>query len=122
MDNTQMKIDTTLLSMIKIKLNVPQLGSYRISELEDDILYDFIVDLNGDFKIGKGHYKLNNKLEYLYFAGRMKMKDNKIVYINNDSGHYYPSQDELEIFTIVLQETIFSDNNLISEFIELNYL
>ena len=115
------KIDTSNLSMIEMKLNVPQVGSKEFSffDLEDEILYDFIVDIYGNLKTGRGHYKLNNKQTHLYFAGRLIVKDNKIIYIDNDSGHYYPSKDELEVFSIILTDCIYCIPNLEHKYIDL---
>ena len=119
--NKYIKINTDYLSIIEMKLNVPQVGSKELSfiELEDDTLYDFIIDIYGNLKTGRGHYKLNKKQKQLYFAGRLKVKDNKIIYIDNDSGHYYPSKDELEVLHIILKESTFAIDELEYKFIDL---
>ena len=87
------------IGVISIKLNVPQVGSFKIDyatlfDVDDDVLFDFVIDLKGDVIIGKGHYKLNKKQSQLYFAGRLKVKSGKISYIDNDSGHYIPTDFE----------------------------
>lgn len=51
---------------------------------------DYIINSNYELLLGIGHYKLNKKKEELVSAGRMII-DKKIIYIDNDSGHYPPS-------------------------------
>jgi len=112
------------LNLINMKLKVPQVRAliidyYTLSEFKENYLYDFIIDKNGNLKIGQGHYKLNNKEEYLYFAGRLKIKNNKIYYIDNDSGHFYPSEYELLKFVSEIKSSEYFENDLKYEFIEL---
>lgn len=88
------------LEPIVIKLILPQVGSRQILyqsflDITDELL-DFIINKEGELLIGRGHYKLNKKNEKLYFAGRLKIKNGLIYYIDNDSGHYSPSHKDLD--------------------------
>ena len=93
----------------EVKLPVPQVGTYTIdyallSDLKQNYFYDFIVNNNGDLLIGKGHYKLNNKQDTLLFAGRLKVEMGKIIYIDNDSGHYIPNKESLYHFYDIMKQ------------------
>lgn len=102
--------------LIKLKYDLPQVGSKviyynSIMDLEEDTLYDFIIDKNGDLLIGKGHYKLNNKNTELYYAGKLMRVNDKIIYIDNDSGHYEPTYKNLiDIKNILEKNDNFSKN------------
>ena len=96
---------------------MPQVGSENknyntLKDIENDVLYDFIVNGNGEFVIGRGHYKLNKKKDSLFFAGRMKVKNGLIYYIDNDSGHYSPSKTELCDFYEILKTTKYAHENI----------
>ena len=108
--------------LIEIKLDVPQVGSKNINfeDLIDNYLYDFIIDINGYVKFGHGHYKLNHKQKYLYFAGRTKIKNKQIIYIDNDSGHYYPNKEQLEKLILSIKQSNFISNNIEYKFIDLD--
>ena len=98
------------INLIDIKLNVPQVGSFKIdydkfSDVPNDKIFDFVINLDGDILIGRGHYKLNKKQKLLYFAGRLKIRNGKIIYIDNDSGHYIPTKKETERIKEVLQKS-----------------
>jgi len=113
------------IDLIDMKLNVPQVRTkiYQynlLSDLEEDYLYDFIIDKNGNLKIGRGHYKLNNKEKYLYFAGRLKIKNNKIYYIDNDSGHFCPTEKELLIIINSLKKSEYFEDDIQYHFIDIN--
>ena len=109
--------------LIDMKLNVPQIRTKifnyeSLSDLDEDYLYDFIIDKNGNLKIGQGHYKLNNKEKYLYFAGRLKIKNNKIYYIDNDSGHFCPSKEEMLNIIKSLQKSEYFEDKIQYQFID----
>ena len=101
------------LKLINIKFTLPQVGSRQISyenffDITDE-LFDFIVNEKGELLIGRGHYKLNKKNEKLYFAGRLKIKNGLIYYIDNDSGHYSPSHKDLDdIYNVMKKAGIIS--------------
>jgi hypothetical protein len=91
------------IETIELKLRVPQVGSLKIEfcllnnaiYFFDDKHYnktiDYIVNLENEFLLGKGHYKLNNKNNLLKMAGEIKINEfGKIVYLDNNSGHYKP--------------------------------
>jgi len=112
----------TKLNRIKGKLRVPQVGSSKIdyttlSEITDNKLYDFIVNNNGELLIGRGHYKLNKKQDELYFAGRLKIISGIITYIDNDSGHYVPSKEELIDFCNAIKPSEYVADDLIIKII-----
>jgi len=113
------------LNLIEIKLNVPQVGAeiidyVELNDFNSDELYDFVIDKFGVLRIGRGHYKLNNKDKYLYFAGRLKIKNGKIIYIDNDSGHYYPSKENLNNLIRVLSSSEHVSKKLIYEYVNLD--
>lgn len=66
---------------------------------------DYIINDEGELLFGNGHYKLNKKRETLFSAGRV-IVDKKIIYIDNDSGHYNPSFNH----TIKIAEFLKSQN------------
>ena len=111
------------LDLIDMKLNVPQVRTKifdyeTLSDLEEDYLYDFIIDSFGFLKIGRGHYKLNKKQKYLYFAGRLKIKNNKIIYIDNDSGHHCPTKLELLKIINEIKDSKYIDDDIIYHYID----
>jgi len=115
------------IDLISIKLNVPQVGAkiidyVELNEFNNDELYDFVIDKLGVLRIGRGHYKLNNKDEYLFFAGRLKIKNGIIIYIDNDSGHYYPSKENLNNLIRALSTSEYVSDELVYEFINLDSL
>lgn len=109
--------------MIKLKQKVPQVGSkiYK-HEIKNDIikcdfeniLVDFVITIDNELKFGHGHYKLSNKSEFVKYAGRAKIKDGKIIYIDTDSGHYVPTEEEM-----INAKDILNEMNLISNDIKL---
>ena len=99
---------TEKLELVEIKFNLPQVGSKKIEyksffDVNDEV-FDFVIDENGEILIGIGHYKLNKKSNKLYFAGRLKIKDGLIYYVDNDSGHYSPSEKAMNDVCEVLVE------------------
>jgi hypothetical protein len=86
-----------------IKEKLPQVGSkiynYYIKENKividkENEWLDFIINLNGDIIIGKGHYKISNKSDVVTYAGRLKILNGKIVDVDGDSGHYIPKKEQ----------------------------
>lgn len=93
------------LPIISLKKRLPQVGSYKLEyEIENNKIIldsenewlDFVINLEGDLIIGHGHYKISNKAKQLIFAGKLKIKDGKIININGESGHYIPNYEEIE--------------------------
>jgi len=59
--------------------------------------FDFILGVDGNLYLGNGHYKISHKAPSVKAAGEIMFDENgKIIYISNDSGHYRPSQKNLE--------------------------
>jgi hypothetical protein len=97
--------DNINIEKLNLVEHLPQVGSrvYRYTfenglfVLDKNIKtpIDYIINDNGEFLLGKGHYKLNNQRETLFSAGRVII-DDKITYIDNDSGHYNPGFDHTE--------------------------
>lgn len=94
------------LDPVEIKHPVPQVGSKRIFyESSDSVILtdipgfvDFVVTLDGDLLLGKGHYKLNKKSAFLIMAGKLALVNGKIGYLDNDSGHYEPGIHQFHSF------------------------
>jgi hypothetical protein len=58
---------------------------------------EFVIMENGTLKFGEGHYFLSSKAEYVKGAGQIQLtEEGKIWYINNNSGHYLPTVEELK--------------------------
>jgi hypothetical protein len=115
------------LALIKLKFPVPQVGS-RIFPYESDaenIFFsnedkvDFIVDEEGFLRLGRGHYKMNQKKDCLYMAGRLLIRNNKIVYIDNDSGHYEPPEQAFRAFLDYFRSLPYLDSQ--AEIVFLDY-
>ena len=51
----------------------------------------------------------------MYFAGQVKMRDGKITYIDNNSGHYSPSLIDLVAFSKILFHCEFVEKKFIVE-------
>ena len=103
--------------IIELKLNVPQVGSSiieydNLSDIQENIIYDFIINLDGELLIGTGHYKLNKKKKVLYFAGRLKIVDGLISYIDNDSGHFIPTYKQTNKIYNVLKKCELLTKNI----------
>ena len=97
------------LNDLDLALNVPAVGSKKFNyELKDNTvkildqefkpyeLYDFVVTLEGELLIGKEHFKLAKKAGKIKAAGELKINElGKIIYLNNESGHYKPTKEHL---------------------------
>lgn len=86
------EIDVDYLSESNIFLFNESVDSNKYEHIDETILYDYIINTDYQLLIGRGHFKLNKKKEYLISAGRIGIGNNgRICYIDNDSGHYLPS-------------------------------
>lgn len=107
------------INSIGLRLKVPQVGSLKIEYcllnnaiyLFDDKYYnktiDYIVNLENELLLGKGHYKLNNKNNSLKMAGEILINEfGKIAYIDNNSGHYMPHSILFSKFIIDFRKII----------------
>ena len=105
------ELNLSNLRDIPLKTNLPQVngvGKFSTVLNDDSIeilnnkfepnkLYDFIVDVNGNLKIGGGHYRLSQKASNVKAAGEIKVdKYGKIIYLNNESGHYEPTKEDIQ--------------------------
>lgn len=81
------------------------------SEFKPNEIYDFVVLEDGTLMIGFSHYKLAGKSEYVKAAGELSVNEKgKINYLNNESGHYKPTKEDL---LRIVQK--FKEKNIISQ-------
>lgn len=98
-----------------------ELKDNSVKFLDEDFipyeLYDFVVSLDGELLIGRSHFKLAKKAGKIKAAGELKIDDNgKIIYINNESGHYKPTKEHLrDIYNL------FKEMKLVSAQAEVQY-
>lgn len=72
-----------------IKVNDPDFKSYT--------KYDFVIQNDGTLVIGSGHMKLAQNATQIKAAGELILNDaGKIIYLNNESGHYLPGEKNLD--------------------------
>ena len=121
------EIDVTDIPDISLKTNAPQInrtgrfdtevlnGKVKVldTRFEPFKLYDYIIDTAGNLIVGGGHYKLSSKAGTIKAAGELKIDNNgKIIYINNESGHYEPSGTDLYSIAKKLKELNLTAPNL----------
>ncbi len=118
-----------ILEDIPLMLDLPQVKSKTLSfkiiddkivsaEITPYVRYDFIITNECEFLIGSQHYKMSNKAKFIKTCGELEIDESgKIVYLNNESGHYKPTKP-------LLAKTfeIFKTENLTSDDITVNYL
>jgi hypothetical protein len=93
-------------SSIKVKSTDPQPGTNpkfyqsEFTVIEDRIVgvkpgyYDYVITMDGEIKIGSGHYFLSNSSEYVKAAGNMEIDNlGKITHLDVNSGHYKPTYE-----------------------------
>ena len=85
-------------------------GKILIDGLPANIDTDFIITAGGELKLGKGHYHLSEMADEVQNAGRIGIKNGKIEYLDNGSGHYRPGFDKL-----VEAANTFTNNNVTIE-------
>ena len=67
--------------------------------------YDYIITLEGELKIGAGHYFMSNSDEYVKAAGKIELDEfGKIKDADLNSGHYQPSYEENEVARQVFRD------------------
>ena len=115
------KFNNIKIEKLHLIEHLPQVGSKKIgykfvngifileSNFNEPI--DYIINNEGEFLIGTGHYKLNKKKETLYSAGRI-IVDKKITYIDNDSGHYNPSFEHTQEIASFLKKNGFTSDEI----------
>jgi len=120
------KLNVDGLDDIKIDLKLPSVKTKkyetiikdgRVEIISNDFkpyyLYDFVVDVDGNLYIGTSHYKLSNKAEIIKAAGELKINDSgKIIYLNNQSGHYKPTKQHLDSILKIFKEYDLTQNDL----------
>lgn len=117
---------------MKLKLDLPQIRSKRYkfniidnkivsSDIEniipEDTKLDQVVLENGGLIIGSQHYRMSDKSIIIKACGELKIKDGKIIYLNNESGHYKPSKKDLSKFV-----ECFNQENLLHPELKVDYL
>lgn len=106
--------------MLNLKENLPQVGSKIfdftiendtiVCEFENELV-DFIILPDETIRIGKGHFKMSNKSKEIIYAGRLKIVNGKIIYLDNDSGHYHPDLLDMNVAIVFLTERNLLDIN-----------
>jgi len=126
----ELKLPVTHLQDLDLDSYTPAVGSKKFnSELKDNSvkilddefkpyeLYDFVVTVDGELIIGISHFKLSKKAGKIKAAGELKIDDNgKIIYLNNESGHYKPTKKHLEEI-----HKLFNDMKLTSAQVQVQY-
>lgn len=117
--------DVSNMPDISAKMDIPNIGTkvYRDIEVDNDKIsinsddikphkkYDFVILGDGTMLIGYGHYKLSNRANTIKAAGELMLDDyGKIVYLNNESGHYEPTVENLKDI-----ENKFREKNLLNK-------
>lgn len=110
-------IDKEFIQEVKVKYKEPQPeGDPRYFEMGFVIenkqikgikkgYYDFVITMEGEFKIGGGHYYLSKHSQYVKGAGQMEINaQGKISLIDPYSGHYKPSYEENKIIRELFRE------------------
>lgn len=71
---------------------------------------DFIIDVNGNLKVGRGHFHLANGAD-VQAAGKLKVDANgNVRRITNESGHYTPTAEQAKNY-----EQIFNSAGIKTE-------
>jgi len=117
-------------TLIQLVENLPQVGSFIVdiynidkSKIIIDNNYsnkriDYLINIYGEFILGHGHYKLSKKNKHIIMGGEVIINSNgKIVYINNNSGHYQPSTNKFnEFYNYLMLETNLLSIDVIVEY------
>lgn len=70
--------------------------------------YNYVITLEGDLRLGIGHFHLSGNAGNVLGAGRLKVNnEGKIFWIDGSSGHYRPTNSQLDNSVQMLR-----DNNL----------
>ena len=110
------------LSTIYLKHYVPQVGSKMFdsilfnnkikiltTDIVNEINIDYIIDDDYNLLLGIGHFKLNKKKNTLKMAGTLKLNnEGKIMYIDNNSGHYEPDNQKFNLFLTKISSLLSS--------------
>jgi len=106
--------DTKPSQMIKNKLPISKDGKLlgtiekgevkMIGKTKANGEFDFVVNEKGDVLIGRKHSYLSGGQD-VQAAGTLKMKNGKVVNIDNNSGHYTPNLEQTKNFKKILSKS-----------------
>lgn len=71
---------------------------------------DYVILLDGELRIGTGHYYLAEYTDEVINAGQIGIENGKVVYLNNWSGHYCPNKND-----VIDAKIFFEQNQLIGD-------
>lgn len=91
-------------------------GGYSVNlDIQDNVILidgqpanfkdDYVILLDGELRIGMGHYYLSEYANEVINAGQIGIENGKITYLSNWSGHYCPTKDD------VIDAKIFFEQN-----------
>jgi len=58
--------------------------------------FDYVITLDGKLILGQGHHYMSTGAQFVIGAGSMKLVNGELKGINNSSGHYLPTVDQLQ--------------------------
>jgi len=77
---------------------------------------DYVILINGELRFGRGHYFLSEMAEFVLSAGGVTVIDGKIVYLDNESGHYRPDIEDLkDASAFFIQNQLAADDLMVCE-------
>jgi hypothetical protein len=107
---------------INLPITMPNTKTFKDVSIENDSVkvldpnfmsykkFDFVVLPDGTLNIGNGHYRISGKAANVKAAGEIMFDDyGKIIYLSNESGHYKPTEKNLNDIT-----DLFKKYNLVN--------
>jgi RHS repeat-associated protein len=105
----EIKTGKAISEGISLKNTTPQIGekfgalSYQLLDGRINLssrsvtngTFDFIISNQGELIVGNGHYNLSNGAESVKAAGQLRLYKGQVMEINNSSGHYKPTPEEM---------------------------
>lgn len=85
-------------SWVRSPISVKNNRVYGITPLPTGVIdpFDFVITMDGELRVGLGHYYLSGNAPEVLAAGRLKITDEgKIWWIDFGSGHYRPGLDNI---------------------------
>ncbi|WP_159439337.1 ParB N-terminal domain-containing protein [Tenacibaculum agarivorans] len=79
-------------------------GRWELLNSEANSELNFVLTNEGSLLLGYGHYNLSRNAESVISAGKLEVRDGKIIEISNFSGHYKPSNKNLEDMASVIKK------------------
>lgn len=86
---------------------------FKINGKNANGAFDYVILKTGEMRIGAGHYHLSDMADEILAAGKIDLKDGKIDFLINDSGHYRPSGSDLANYA-----NTFTKEGLMSETVQ----